>query len=270
MRILSFITCCLFLILSGCSKDPESNNTGDNSRLSYGDSVFYIKSQVYTISPNFTEAGTYSAFPENLNIDPVTGKITVSVMGKGNESQTGLKYKVKFTAAASGKVDSTYIILSGINYLDQIYYLSQNDTIIRPVYNADINKPIPSGVYGISADNELGINSQNGEINIKECIRRGLFDLPMENGEWEELEIVYKANDGSNTVTNRIDIALYFYDSIDDVPSNVSTVMQAHQKQVLGVPQVAVPNTTGPIDNDLPDNLSINRPRPPCVIIVGL
>lgn len=258
------------LVVSSCSKDPENNNTGNNDRLSYGDTVFYVKSQTYVISPNVTEPGTYSAFPENLLIDPVTGRITVSIMGKGDESQTGLKYKIKFQAANSGKVDSTYITLGGINYLDQVYYLSRNDSIIRPVYNANINKQLPSGTYGINPDSRLSINPVNGEININECIRKGMFDLPLEHGEWEEVTITYKSNDASNSATNSIDIALYYYDSEASIPSNVSAAMRAHQSQVLGVPQVAVPITTGPIDNDLPDNLAINRPRPPCVIIVGL
>ena len=258
------------LVVTSCTKDPDNNNTGNNDRLSYGDTVFYVKNQSYVISPNFTEPGTYSAFPENLLIDPVTGKITVTITGKGDESQTGLKYKIKFQAANSGKVDSTYITIGGINYLDQVYYLSQNDSIIKPVYNANINKALPTGTYGINPDSRLSINPVNGEININECIRKGMFDLPLEHGEWEEVTITYKSNDGSNNATNSIDIALYYYDTEASIPSNVSAAMRAHQSQVLGVPQVAVPITTGPIDNDLPDNLAINRPRPPCVIIVGL
>ena len=153
--------------------------------------------------------------------------------------------------------------------LDKIYRLSQNDTIIRPIYNADISKQLPAGTYGIQPDKRLEINTQNGEINIMECIRRGMFDSPMKNGEWEELTVNYKSNDGSNSITNRIDIALYYYKSVQDIPSNVSNLMRAHQAQVLGIPQDNIPLTTGPIDNDLPNNISYSKPRPPCVIIVG-
>ncbi|HEY0041910.1 MAG TPA: hypothetical protein VGB71_14660, partial [Flavisolibacter sp.] len=240
-----------------------------NVKLSYGDSVFFVRSQEYIVSPNITNKGKFRAFPDNLVIDSVTGKITVRIMGHGNESQTGLRYKITFQPEGSNQLDSTFIVLAGLNYLDRIYNLSLNDTIISPVYNADHSKSTPAGTYGIQADNQLAINPQNGQINIRECIRRGLFDLPVENGEWEELTITYKSNDGSNSATNRIDIALYYYRSIQDIPSNVSTLMRAHQTMVLGVAQTNIPITSGPIDTDLPDNISLFKPRPPCVIIVG-
>lgn len=271
VRIIGFIALSIFVCSLGifCKKNSGTGNSSGSSKLSYGDSIFYLKGQNYEISPNITEAGTYTAFPENLLIDKTTGKITVALMGNGRESQTGLRYKIKFKATGSNYVDSTYIVLAGINYLDKIYYLSQNDSIISPIYNADLFKNLPSGTFGIQADSKLAINPVNGQINVKECIRRGLFDRPAENGEWEEVTITYKANDNSNGATNRIDIALYFYNTVNDIPSNVSNVMRAHQTMVLGVPQAAIPVTTAPIDNDLPDNLAMNRPRPPCIMIIG-
>lgn len=269
-KITFFLLGIIILALTACKKKPVNDDPVNDGKLSYGsDSVFFLRAQAYTISPNISKTGTYTAFPDNLVIDPLTGKVTVTMMGKGGESQTGLKYKILFQESGTEFKDSTYITLAGINYLDRIYYLSQNDTIISPVYNADVNKSTPNGTYGIQMDNEVGINPQNGQINLKECIRRGLFDTPVENGEWEEVTILYKSNDGSNNVTNRIDVALYYYHTLADVPHNVSEVMRAHQRQVLGVSQTAVPITTGPFDNDLPDNLSLTKPRPPCVIIVG-
>jgi hypothetical protein len=269
MRIFQLAAACsLFLGLVSCKKKSIADDPA-TTKLGYGDSVFYIGAQDYVISPNNTKQGTYTAFPDNLMIDNSTGNITVKMMGKAGESQTGLRYKIMFQETGSTQADSTFIVLAGINYIDRIYSLSQNDTIISPVYNADLSKQLPSGTYGISADNDLAINSTNGQINIKECIRRGLFDTPVENGEWEELTISYKSNDGSNSVTNRIDVALYYYDNVQSIPSNVSALMRAHQSQVLGVSQPFIPVTTGPVDNDLPDNVSFFKPRPPCVIIVG-
>ena len=259
----------VILAFWACNKRDGNNNSITSQKLSYGDSIFYLGAQDYTITPTNTNSGTYTAFPDNLLIDKATGKITVKVMGQGSESQTGLRYKIKFQPTGAGEADSTYIVLAGINYLDRVYRLSENDTIIRPVYNADPSKSLPSGTYGIQADNRLSINSTTGEINIKECIRKGMFDLPVENGEWEEVSITYKSNDKSNSITNRIDIALYYYRTVQEIPSNVSQLMRAHQVQVIGVDQQPIPITTGPIDNDLPDNISMFKPRPPCVIIVG-
>lgn len=252
-----------------CKKSPSDKGGNNNQNFSYGDSVFYIKSQNYVVNPNITQPGTYSAFPDNLLIDPATGNITIAIMGQGNESQTGLRYKIKFQASESNYVDSTYITLAGINYLDRIYNLSQGDSIVYPVYNASLNNTLPSGTYGINPDSRLAINPINGQINLRECMRRGMFDLPVENGEWEEVSVTYKSNDGSNQATNRMDVAIYYYRTINDVPSNIAQVMQAHQRMVLGVTQTSIPNTTGPIDNDLPDNISLSKPRPPCVIVIA-
>ena len=257
--------------LHSCKKDDSNNDGtggGANNKM-YSDSIFYIKSASYVVNPLVQRTGTYTAFPDNLLIDPVTGAITVQVMGKAGESQTGLRYKIRFEETGTGVADSTYIILAGINYLDRIYRLSQNDTIIRPVYNAALTTSLPSGTYGIQPDNRLSINSTNGEINIAACIRKGMFDLPVENGEWEEVSINYRSQDGSNAVTNRIDIALYYYDRVQDIPSNVSQLMRKHQSMVLGVDHQPIPVTSGPVDTDLPDNISLFKPRPPCVIIVG-
>jgi hypothetical protein len=265
-NIFSFII--IILILAACKKQPVNNPAG-NTGLSYGDSVFYVKNQSYVVNPQNPRTGTYTAFPENLLIDNATGAITVKIIGNGLESQTGMRYKIKYQSADGSVTDSTYIVLAGINYLDQIYYLNQNDTIIYPVYNAKLTNGLPAGTYGIQPDIQLAIDPATGRININECIRRGFFNIPAENGEWEEVSVEYKSNDNSNNATNRIDIALYYYDRLSDVPSNVSAVMRAHQAMTLGIAQPEIPVTFGPIDNDLPDNLSISRPRPPCIIIVA-
>ena len=268
--IVLMLGCVLLLTECGKSKcDCVPPPTSSSKKLSYGDSVFYLRAQEYTIKPLISKAGTYKAFPNNLLIDSTTGVITVKVIGLGDESQTGLRYKITFKPTGSGQSDSTFIVLSGINYLDRIYNLSKNETVIRPIYNADITKQLPPGTYGIQADNRIEINTQNGEINILECLRKGLFDLPSKTGEWEEVTISYKSNDGSNSEVNHIDIALYYYKTVSDIPSNVTNLMRAHQAQVLGIPQQAIPLTSAPIDNNLPDNVSYSKPRPPCVIIVG-
>jgi hypothetical protein len=265
-RFLLFFLC--LLSFAACKKNPVISPK-DTKGLSYGDSVFYIRNQSYVINPVSPGVGTYTAFPDNLLIDNTTGQITVDIIGKGFESQTGMKYKIMFREAGTDKLDSTYITLSGINYLDKIYYLSQHDTIISPIYNASFNKNLPSGTYGIQADNDLAINAVNGQINIKECIRRGLFKTPAENGEWEELTIQYKTNDNSNNATNSIDVAIYYYNRITDVPRNITPIMRAHQTMMLGLSQPEIPLTVGPTENDLPDNISISRPRPPCIIIIA-
>lgn len=253
-------------VFSSCHKSPVT--TGGDGNLSYGDSVFYLKSNTYTISPVNTRTGTYTAFPGNLLIDNSTGAITVALKGSDGQSQTGLKYKINFQSPGGGTKDSTFIILSGINYLDGFHDLSQNDSIISPVYNCDVTKSLPAGSYGVGADNKLAINTTNGQINVNESIRRGFFDDPTHSS-WKQTTIKYTINDNSGGVQNEMDVILYHYNNLSDVPSNVSGLMQAHQLLSLSVNRLAIPSTAGPIDNNLSSSLSLSRPRPPCVVIIG-
>ncbi len=253
-------------VLISCDKDPV-NQEPLNYKLRYSDSIFYLKSGNYEVAPLTQASGTYEAFPDDLNIDPATGKITISVNGKGGQhSQMGLRYKIKFTSN-SGQKDSTYIILSGINYQDRIYNMTQADSKISPIYNADISKNTPGGIY--TADrNKLAINAATGEIDFKQTVANGFFGGDPTNDDWREVEISYKPNDAS-TKTNKINLIVYYYDTVNDIPSNVSTVMRAHQSQLLGIPEANIPVTTAPVDASVNDLVSITRPRPPCIIIVG-
>jgi hypothetical protein len=267
MRILPILL--LFTIASfwACQKHPVSDVTVASNKLSYGDSVLYLKSTSYTVSPTNAKAGSYTAFPNNLNIDNTTGTITVTLKGTDGQSQTGLRYKIKFTSAAN-EVDSTYLTISGINYIDRFYDLSKNDSIIYPIYNADVSKELPSGNYSIGSDNKLAINPANGQIDIKETIRRGFFDNQL-NASWKQTTIKYSSNDNSSGAGNTMDLILYYYNSINDVPSNVSALMQAHQRMMVGMNGPAIPSTIGPADHNLSSDLSLSKPRPPCLIIIA-
>lgn len=268
MRTLLIPILVIFLF-SACKKHPATDNpiNNNNNKLSYGDSVFYLKSTSYSLSPVNAKSGTYSAFPDNLNINNATGAITVSLKGKDGQSQTGLRYKIKFTST-NNEVDSTYITISGITYIDRFYDLSKNDSIISPIYNADLAKELPAGNYNLGTDNKLAINPANGQINIKETIRRGFFDNQI-NASWKQITVKYNTNDNSNSASNNLDIILYYYNTANEVPSNVSALMQAHQRMAVGINVQAIPNTFGTIDNNLSSDLSLSKPRPPCIVIVG-
>lgn len=267
MRILFVLILVIFVSFLSCKKNSVRENSPTASKLSYGDSVFYLKTSSYTITPVNAKAGTYTAFPDNLQIDKSTGAITIGVKGSDGQSQTGLRYKIKFTSA-NNEVDSTYIVISGITYVDRFYDLSKNDSIIYPVYNANISKELPPGNYNLSSDNKLALNPGNGQINIRETIRRGYFDNQI-NTSWKQTTIKYNTDDNSNRTNNTIDIILYYYNSVNDVPANVSALMQAHQRMMVGINAPAVPSTSGAVDNNLSSDLSSFKPRPPCLIIIG-
>ena len=266
MRTLSILIILTSAGFWACKKHPVSDNPPVTNKLSYGDSVFFLKSTSYTVAPVNSKAGTYAAFPDNLMIDKTTGAITITQKDNDGQSQTGLRYKIKFTSGT--EVDSTYITISGISYVDRFYDLSKNDSIIYPIYNADVSKELPAGNYSIGSDNKLAINPANGQINVKETVRRGFFDNQL-NASWKQTTIKYSSNDNSNGVTNTIDLILYYYNSIADVPSNVSALMQAHQRMTVGIASPTIPTTFGAVDNNLSSDLSLSKPRPPCLIIIA-
>ncbi|HVF97009.1 MAG TPA: hypothetical protein VM871_06800 [Flavisolibacter sp.] len=260
--IATIILCCL---LSGCDKKNFYGQPTEKARLMYADSVFYLETNEYTIKPLSRSIGTYTAFPDNLEIDRRTGAITVTQNGTDGESQTGLWYKITYRSPAN-QVDSAMVLISGITYIDKFYTLTQGDSIIYPIYNGNPANVLPPGNYDLTSDNKFAINPVNGEINIKECMRRGFFG----NSSWKNASIKYSIKDNSQQATNRIDLVIYYYRTMGDVPSNVSALMQAHQRLTVGLRSLPViPTTTGAIDNNLPSNLSLSKPRPPCVIIVG-
>lgn len=260
------------VVLTQCRKQDckcDAPALSASTKLAYGDSVFYLRNTEYTIAPLGNRKGTYSAFPDNLQMDPATGHITVGVNGNDGNSQTGMWYKIKFRSDTGAETDSTMVLLSGLTYVDAFYNLKQNDSIIYPIYNADPTKAIPPGNYDLKGDDDFAINPANGQINIKECFRRGFFTKEANGEGWKTAKIRYAINDKSNGATNSIDVVLYYYRTMDDVPSNVSALMQAHQRMTLGFATARIPSTPGRIDNNLPSDLTLSKPRPPCVVIVG-
>lgn len=268
LLLISALPFCFF-VLSNCTRTKCDCTPLEGSRLTYGDSVLYLKNNDYTVRPLLSRKGTYTAYPNNLTIDNETGVITVTSKGTDGESQTGMWYKISFRSDA-GELDSTFILLSGITYLDRFYHLSQNDSIIHPIYNGDPLKALPQGNYALTSDNKFAIDAANGQININECKRRGFFGGAQTNASWKIATVKYAINDKSDGAPNKVDLVIYYYKTLSDVPRNVSSLMQAHQQMTLGIRSLpSIPATTGPVDNNLPGNLSLSKPRPPCVIIVG-
>lgn len=259
--------------LMGCTK----NNGGlptilepTGNRLSYGDSIFYLKSNDYTVKPSVSAGtGSFSVFPDNLTIDKSTGAITITQKGTDGQSQTGMWFKIKFKSNDGAVNDSTLVLISGLTYVDKFYHLSQGDSIIHPIYNGDPSKAVPQGNYDLTGDNKFAINAVNGQINIKECLRRGFFSSGVMGTGWKRAKIKYGINDNSREESNAIDLVLYYYSSMAEVPSNVSTLMQAHQQMTIGLRSLpAIPNTPGAPESNLPSDLSLSKPRPPCIVII--
>lgn len=243
-------------LLFSCNKD--SAGQAESYKLSYGDSILYLKptSGDYIVYPTSPRDGTYSGFPEGIEIDDKTGAINV------NKSETGLRYRITHTAPDGTKTE-TKVVLSGITFRDLFYYLSAGDSVALPVYNADESRVLP--VSGSNFDDGNTANSSgcsvktdNGKINLAETIRNGVFGSPAHNDAQEEFEIKYRVNDGSGKSLNKLKVKLYWYNTINDVPQYLWDILNDRKNQGVF------------LKGDLaarPDQLA--KPRPPCVIIIA-
>src|SRR5205085_5807260 len=114
------------------------------------------------------------------------------------------------------------------------------------------------------------IDSKTGQIDIQKTLDMGFFDKdPSQTNSYKRVTIKYTIDDRSSRVSNEIDILMYYYHTMNDVPKNVGEVMQAHQRMTLGYQNLpTIATTSNIIDNSLSNDL-LSKPRPPCVIIVG-
>jgi hypothetical protein len=259
MEYIRKITTSLLILLAGaiwlsCTKPSDGEPAGPYN-LSYGDSIIYMRQQAsdYIVSPIEYRAGIYSAFPDGIEIDDNTGAINVS------KSETGLRYRVTHTAT-DGTVTNTMVVLSGITFSDKYYHLSQNDSIAFPVYNADPSRVLP--LVGSIFDEGNGANTggcsvrtNNGQINLAQTVRNGIFGNTPQNDVRKDFEIVYRLNDGSNKVVNKLLVRLYYYETMADVPADLLEILQDRSDQGVFL------RTTG--------IARVAKPRPPCVIIVN-
>ena len=255
------------LFVISCNK----NNDDKPAPLSYGTNIFYIKSQEYFVYPTSSQGGTYSAFPDDgIDLNETTGAIRVK---SGDDNiYTGLKYKITHTAP-NGDTSSTMVMISGIQFLDKFYRLSQNDSIAFPIYNGSAANTLPLSGSSFD-DNSLAnsggcsIKTTNGQINLAQTVRNGVFGATPQNDAKKEFEIEYKLNDESGKATNKIKVKLYYYNTMADVAPDLMQTLNDRQQQgvFLGMNNTSFGSgTTARIGGAT----ALAKPRPPCVIIVG-
>ena len=256
------------LFISSCGKDGET--PGNNIELSYGDSVFYLKNQAadYIIRPINPRGGSFTGFPDGIELNDKTGEVNVS------KSETGLRYKISFTDAATGKISTTTILISGINYFDRIYNLSSNDTLALPVYNGTPNRAIPAnsvfdednGCNGVG----VAVDVNNATINLAATIRNGVFGASPTNGAQKEVEMKYRVNDGSGKTSNKLKVKLYYFNSANDIDADLKQLLIDRQGMVFGanlqngIGQEFISGVAGQAGT-----AAVAKPRPPCIFIVG-
>jgi hypothetical protein len=262
-KILAAVIIIIPMIWLSCNK--AANGIEDPSQpylLSYGDSILTPKPTGNNIIfPLTHREGSYSGFPEGIEIDQASGAINL------NNSETGLRYRITHV---SPKGDTTIktVVLSGITFTDHFYYLSQGDSIANPVYNANPARILPltgsSFDEGNIANNGgCSVKTENGKINLSESVRKGVFGNNPLNDATKEIEIKYRINDGSGKSLNKLKVKLYWYYTIADVPQYLWDILNDRTSQGVFLRNDNSTNT------DIAGRTEqLAKPRPPCVIIV--
>ena len=264
-----FICFCFSALIAACSKNEDNTPAGPDpaTTLSYGDSILYQREQAtdYIVPSNQTAAGRYTAFPEDIEIDEVTGAINVS------KSESGLRYRITFKPSNSPDSISTIIVISGINFLDGFYKLGTADSIVKPLYNASRASAIPGTNSGSVFDEGSGCNSAGcnvdlalGTINLAQTVRNGVFGSRPANDERREFQLNYRINDKSNKALIKLKVKLYYYDSIADVPQDIYDLIASRDGTILRT----MANGRSPV-NYLNRPLGKASPRPPCIFILA-
>jgi hypothetical protein len=285
IRILSIVAI-LALSVFSCKKEDNSQPVtpnpppvtppAGNYSLSYGDSVFFLNNQSsdYIVNPVQQAPGKYYGFPEGIELDVNSGAINVS------KSETGLKYIIYFVPTGSTDSFSTKIVISGINFLDGFYKLNTADSIAHPLYNANANNNIPGLNNGSAFDegsncNNAGctVNLVNGQINLAQTVRNGVFGPTPSNNDRHEFDLNYRINDKSGEALNTIRVKLYYFDSMNDITQEVydiissreGTIIDATSQTFLSGFPIKV-NSTNVVNGA---GLKTAKPRPPCIFIVS-
>ncbi|MES1222946.1 MAG: hypothetical protein ABUT20_46065 [Bacteroidota bacterium] len=257
------------VVFAACHKSSVTDNPPDNTpyKVSYGDSIVYLKTQSsdYIVYPTVQKAGTYTGFPEGIEIDASTGAINVS------KSETGLRYLITYKSP-TGDTSTTKVVLSGITFKDQLYYLSENDTVAMPIYNASVSRVVP--LSGSSFDEGNNANSggcsvktTDGQINLAQTVRNGVFGTVPTNDAKQEFDILYRLNDQSNKSLNKLRVKVYYYETINDLTPDLIQTLQSRQDDGVFIGL----RTTGNSDSTpIPTKaLKAAKPRPPCIVVIA-
>ena len=104
------------------------------------------------------------------------------------------------------------------------------------------------------------MKTNNGQINLTESIRNGLFGQIPQNNTKKGFDVLYRLDDKSGKALNKISILIYYFDTINDVTPDLAQTMIDHQ--IMTFQPNNAPMATGTIQ-------TASKPRPPCIVIIG-
>jgi hypothetical protein len=288
----------LLLIAVACNKSDHADNDPDPSispstdssfngnnlpvnaatcpgAPNYGDSIVYLKPRNggdFFADPinNVGVQGTYLSWPEGLKLNKNTGVINLS------QSETGVRYNIAFVKKGTTDTCVSQLIVGGLTYLDAIYVLEQQDTLAKPIFNADpfgpsvcddsddTDYPDNNGngnnkcVFDDDApgqranDQKLRVRTKSGIINLKRSVDDGLFGPNPRNGASKMVQIKYKLNDASLKAGQKLTVQVMYFDKLSSIPVSLKQEVAGKRADMF----------TYHVVN--------GKPRPPLLIIAGL
>lgn len=273
----------LAVVLFSCTKSTADagQNPVNGNKLLYADSILYRQPSpadyiVYPISSQLP--GTYSGFPEGIDIDAGTGAINVS------KSESGLRYRVSFHPNGSSDSSSTLVVISGINFLDGFYRLNSPDSVARPTYNGSRSPVAGVGTGSVFDENRncnangCSVDVGSGVINLAQTVRNGIFGTVPANNDRHEFEYDYRLNDKSGKSLNTLRVKLYYFQTMNDVTQEAYDILSSREGTLLRAASVAPAAAFFPGSVlSSPDLAGLRtsginkpaKPRPPCIFIVA-
>lgn len=257
-RVGTWFMATVSVIVYSCTKETGNSKPAG---LSYGDSILYLKNQStdYIVYPSEQRTGQYFGFPDGIEIDQATGAINVS------KSESGLRYRITYISPGGDSL-TTMVVISGINFADKFYHLSQGDSVALPIYNANVDRILPLNGSNFDEGNNANsggcsVKTVNGQINLAQTVRNGVFGTIPQNDAKQEFDIYYRLNDGSKKALNKIRVKVYYYDTMNDVaPDLLQTLKDRGDEGVFLRLASSARNSA---------TTKLARPRPPCVIIIA-
>lgn len=263
--------------------DDENGQVFNCSKFSYADSIFFINSLTDNkIRPLENLAGRFTAFPEGLKIDTLTGEIDI------NKSETGLRYRISFRPVSSPNTTCEFsLIIGGVNYLDKVYVINQNDFLAKPIFNGVLSGLSPcddddddddndfddddeckfdeDGPSGLKlADLGVEINKNTGVIDLKKTLENKAFGENPANGSTIEAKLYYRLQDRSLGALNGINLKIFYFRTLNDVPQSLLNQIEEKRSGIMEqIEGVSFENARLRTDNP---NV---KPRPPFLIIVA-
>jgi hypothetical protein len=269
--------------------------TLQQERLSYGNNLFWINHPQPVISPvsRPKSSGYFKAIPQGLAIDSLSGAISIP------QSLTGIRFKVFLLNPLGTPLDSTFVVIGGIDYADSIYDVDATPNVYDTafaIYNANPALAMPcsdsdddnqsechfdetdtdddgdNDVDGVNQE-KLLVDGKRGFIDIEASYRAGIFGSNPVNGTTRDFKMYYRMADGSNRALNAIDLRVYYYKKRSDIPQYLLDELQNRKRIGNRVRlEPSLQNTDRRINASI---LTVDfevyaKPkRPPLIIIVG-